>query len=285
MEVEDQELQTPEIDVNQNEELAPSQAEELENNTEEHIEEPGQDVDDDAGAPSEQPVVIDGVEINGPQSFKKAINKQHYRYKEEERKRLALEKEIADMKASLNPQNELQAVEIPPLPDPWAENYEEQILARDKAIEQNVQFKALEAAKAERDAQEMQARQAKQREYVESLEKDFLNNSQSLGLKTETVTESANIVASYGVDPEIANLLMSEKDGPLIVNYLAQNPVELEQLTQLSPVRGAIKLTTDIRAKASQLKPKQTNAPSPTRAPRGGGVSYDQRGPKGATFE
>jgi len=65
--------------------------------------------------------------------------------------------------------------------------------------------------------------------------------------------------------------ILADSDGPLITKHLAANPQEGYQLASMSPYQVGSFLD-GIKAKASALKPKKTNAPAPAERLTGNGA-------------
>jgi predicted GIY-YIG superfamily endonuclease len=78
---------------------------------------------------------------------------------------------------------------------------------------------------------------------------------------------------SYGVTDDFVSHIATHEEGPLIAVYLAANPLELDALRSMSPMQQAIKIENDIRAKASALKPKPSQAPEPPTTLNGNGAT------------
>jgi len=62
---------------------------------------------------------------------------------------------------------------------------------------------------------------------------------------------------------QVAEYILAHDSGPLIVQYLSQNPLELEKVASMSPVNASVYIATNVVEKAVGLKPQQTAAPKP----------------------
>lgn len=212
----------------------------------------------------------------------KAVNKKHFLYKEEERKRIALEQENAQLRAQYAP----KADEIPPMPEYYDPDYETKVKARDEAIARKAQN---EAQQAQYQALQYQQQLRQQQEYQEAVrqsEAALVNNAKKLGITQAQLMESAQTIAAYGLNGDIGLALMSEPDGALIINYLGSNPAEVEKIAMMNPYQAGAYIASTIRAKASNLRPKTTHAPAPSQGVKGKGDGqrrYQHIG--GVTFE
>lgn len=252
------------------------------------------DVEGEAASPSEGSDLApdsgeDREENNSAaqDSVQQAINKQHAKYREEERKRIALEEEKKQLEERLNAlESKNEDVSIPPLPDPYDDNYEEKVAQRDAAIMRKAaQDAKKESEQARLDAQRQEAANA-EKERIDTLVEGFNKRVTTLGLDEQEVTSAIKTVADYGIQREVAELVLDDEDGPMIVKYLADNPIELDEIRRMSPVKAAMRVHTDIRQKASNLKPQASSAPDPTETFSGrGGVDSTSPLLQGATFE
>jgi len=212
------------------------------------------------------------------------VRKQH----EAERKAEKLERELQEVRAKLPQQTR---PDIPPLPDPFIlteSDYKAKIAEREQAIRTAASYDA-EVAINERRVQE--ARQAAEVAKNEALTNEVRSYSQravKLGITPEELQSAGGIVAQFGLggpDHPLTQVLLADEQGPLIVKYLSKNLVELEQIAAMSPIQAAIKIATEIKAKAVTLKTKVNPAPDPIASPRSSGPTQRQYGPKGATYE
>jgi hypothetical protein len=80
--------------------------------------------------------------------------------------------------------------------------------------------------------------------------------------------------------------ILSDPEGPLVTEYLKQNPVEALNLNAMNPVQAGMALNA-IKDKARELKPKTTAAPKPPTKVETSGANIDESSPllQGATFE
>lgn len=202
----------------------------------------------------------------------KDINKQHKRFRDEERKRKAIEAETDRLRA----ENEsLKAKDgdltIPAIPDQYDENYQDKIRQRDEAIQRKAAHD--NEVKANEADQKRVAEQAKTDQEAKTLEKvqGFDANVIQLGLSPGEVKKAANEIIDYGLSENLEDILLEDPDGPLMVAHLASNPVELDALNAMTPYQLMTNLA-ELKAKASVLKPKTSGAPPPPEVLSGGGV-------------
>jgi multidrug efflux pump subunit AcrB len=232
-----------------------------------------------ATATEEKQEKIDGAQ--------KAINKQHAKYREEERKRIETEKKLEDANKKLEAiEAEKGEVVIPPIPDPYEDDFEEKLKAREDAITRNAQKDAQQQSALDKQNAQREAVEKANQERVQVLIDDYDKRIGTLGLDANDIARAGKTVVDYGISGEVAEFILQQEDGPLITKYLADNPLELDDLRNMQPIDAALRINSTIKEAASALKPQASNAPDPVETLNGRGAS-EQVSPliKGATFE
>lgn len=218
-------------------------------------------------------------EVKAPDGYIKAehaqkdINRQHKKFRDEERARKKLETEHERTVRELNELKEkAEKVEIPPLPDPYSETYAEEIAARDEAIKrQTVQDAAMQNAQKENERAE-QARAEQDELALQEKVASFDSNMVQLGLNPLEVKKAADTVIEFGASDLVQDVILEDVEGPLITQYLANNPVELDRLNGMSALQLIRHIDDNVRPQASLLRPKTSKAPDPPEQLSGGGV-------------
>jgi len=217
--------------------------------------------------------------------FDEAVGKKVFKLREKEREAEALKRQLEEIQARL-PQ-ETRPV-VPDLPDPFAssdEEYRRRLQERERAISEAAAYDARQQLVY---AQQQQAEQEVARQRQAALEeqvKSYAQRATTLGVKPEELQVAGNIVAQFGIDDTLVNYILQDDQGPLITKYLSQNLTELENIRSLPPTMAAVRIATQVKAKAAALKTKVNQAPKPIQTPHGAGVAPKPRGPQGATFE
>lgn len=252
--------------------------------TDDEILEPAETGAELAPAEAEDVKVPDGY-IKA-EDAQKDINKQHRKYRDEERARKKVETELEQARRELE---EFKAksvdLSIPPPPDPYAEDYAEQTKVRDEAIARKAAHDAEQSRlEASQQSAQEEAETARDEAKIEQV-KSFDDNLVKLGMNPLEVKKAADTVVDYGVSEDLESFLLTDEEGPLFVQYLAQNPVEQSELNAMSAFQQ-FKYLEGIRPKAQLLKPKTSAAPDPGTELSGGGVpELEDPLLKGATFE
>jgi hypothetical protein len=217
----------------------------------------------------------------------KAINKQHAKFREQERRADELEKERNVLKDKLEAaEAEKGDVEIPPIPDSFDEDFEEKLKLRDEAVTQKARQDAAKESVLDQQTASKEAAKRAEDERFTVVVTNYNAQVTKLGLNAEEVRIAGDTVVQNGIDAQLAEYILGDKDGPLITQYLANNPVVQDELRNLPPIQAAMKIDSVIRPAASTMKPQASNAPDPSDILEGRGAG-EQVNPliKGATFE
>ena len=229
---------------------------------------------------------VDEVEV-AKQKANEAFNKQYGEKKQLERDLAAQAAKVAQFEHAERERLQAQVGDIPDVPDPFDDDYEIKVKARDEAIiaqaNYNTQNKGYQQQQQFQQQQEAQAKQQKVQESMAS----YSQKATELGIKQDELQAAANTVANYGLSDDLVMHILADSDGPLITKHLAANAQDGYKLASMSPyVVG--QFLDGIKAKAGALKPKKTNAPSPATNLQGNGVdpsSGKYKNLKGAKFE
>lgn len=205
--------------------------------------------------------------------FDRAVKKQHSKFRDAERAQLDTQTQLQATQDQLNSlqANQPQTV-IPDMPDSFDDDFESRVAARDQAIAEKARFDEHQniALQAQRTAQN-EAIHAQQVQALEN-EKTLIANSVKAGITEEDLTAASAIVGSYQLDQAVVQGLMTDKDGGLIISYLASNPLELDSLRGMDVYSQVNYLNNTVRSKASALRPQTSNAPDPAKQLSGAGA-------------
>lgn len=230
-----------------------------------------------------RPENADQTTADATEKFQKQMNKKHFQYKEEERKRIALEKELDDLRAKSEPKPLTGPVDVPPIPDQFDDDYESKIAERDAAIAANADFNVQERMRSEAEQKQIRQQQDAEVERVQQLNDTFEANITASGVNADKALEAANSLAQYGIDAEAAQFILTDEDGPLIAMLFENDLRSLDEFLS-KPLMERGKAVADLKAKAQIFKPKTTNAPGPALSVDGL-TPQQSAGPAGATYE
>ena len=214
-----------------------------------------------------------------------AIGQKVHKLREKEREAESLKKQLEELQRKVPQQ---QRPVIPEIPDPLIlsdTEYRRQTAVREQAIRNSAAYE-MEQQRSQQHAQQVLAElQRKQQEVFNGTVQQYTDRATKLGMKPEELKRAGEIVGNFGIDEQLVTFILHDDHGPLITKYLAENPLILDELKDLSPARAAARIATEIKPKAATLKPKVNSAPDPLDIPNRSGNSPKQRGPAGASFE
>ena len=208
-------------------------------------------------------------------------SKKAYEAREANRRANELEKRLKDLEAQKPAE---QAPVIPPPPNPYDDDYEAQIAARDRALVAKAQYDANANYQRQQVQQQQYEVQRLEQETLTKTVTDYSVRAQKLGITESELQQAGSLVSQYGINDQVTRHILDDEQGPLITKYLSQNPHAMDTLNSLSPISAGLFIEQNIKPEAIKLKPRTTGAPPPIDTLNGAGVSQSQRGPKGATF-
>jgi hypothetical protein len=241
------------------------------------------EVIEDTGTPNEgadlAPAEPEKVVFSPEQQevLNKAIGKKTHQLRSVERE---LEEERLRLKELESKLPTAVAPDVPNLPDKYDfdsdEEYHQAVRDRDEKIRQKVEFESQQKLinehnqRLEQDA--LIAEQRKQQEATVAL----VGRAEKNGIKEQDLLAAANTVGQFRLNADIADVLVSDNDGDVMIMHLAENPIELDQLSRMSTFEAARMIDTVVREKAQKFKPKSSDAPDPSTIIKGkGGAETD----------
>ena len=223
----------------------------------------------------EQQKVVDGI-----------VGKKVYNAREAERRADSLKQENDELRRQLP--TETRPV-VPTVPDRYDfdndEAYSQAVASRDMLIGNAAAFDERQSqAEINRNVEQRMANEAAFAENQKDAQ-TYFDRASKLGIKQQDILAAGQMVASMGLQDEIAGFILKDETGPLITQFLAANPLVLDEISRMSPMDAAIQINSVIKPKAAELMPRTTQAPDPVEPLHGAGVPPLERGPAGATFE
>lgn len=217
------------------------------------------------------------------------INKAtHLRHKAD-RATAAAEKRAEEAEAKLAAiEANKPAPTISDLPDPYDvsdDEYKAAIARRDDEVRAAaVHANATQTRNNASVLKNNEAAEERNRKLNESSEV-YRKRAVELKVTVEQSQTAAGIVGDYGMSIELGKFILDDPKGPLIVQYLSKNLTELSELTQMSPMQAAVRISQTISPKFASTKPVNSNAPAPLNAIKGSGAAPKKRGATGTKFE
>ncbi len=214
------------------------------------------------------------------------INKQYGTIKQGERDLATANQELEHLKQADRDRQAAQVGEIPSMPDAFDDDFDVKVKQRDDAIIAQANFNAQNNAYLQQqDFNQQQAAQAAQQKQAD-LANSFADNARKAGATDKERNDIIAILNNGGMTGDVGSAIMSDPDGYFIAKHLAANPMEAHELNTMNPILAGAKFA-ELKQKASALKPKTSNTPSPATNLQGNGVAPDDgyKNIKGAIFE
>ena len=203
------------------------------------------------------------------EAVKKVINRKHYEAQEAKRELEEAKRQLQQYQQQGNYNNEPS---VPAKPDPFDDDYDAKMQQYEQAIEQRGRWRyEQEFTQRQQQQAQQQAQYEQQRKMQESAQR-FMESAKSYGITQEELVSAGQTVESYGLNTDLQMHFLSDPDGALMVKHLAANPSDVVTLSQMSPYQAGVYIEQNLRPKAKQLKPKNTNAPPPNKRVSGGNV-------------
>lgn len=234
-------------------------------------------------APAEANPQPEKVEFSEDQQkvFNDAIAKKTWQMREEQRKNEELQRQLQQVQSQI-PQQARPV--IPELPDPYDDDYEDRVKQRDQAILAQARYDAEQNVKLQQAQQAALQEQYQKQQEQQKMISSYADRAQKLGVDPVALQQAGNAVAQMGVNDDVTTFILQDDHGPLITEYLAANPMELDAMRGVPSYMAVLNIAQNIKPKLAAKLNKTPAAPAPTDTLSGSGVSAE-RGAKGATFE
>lgn len=199
------------------------------------------------------------------------------RIDKEWREKKKQERELADLKARLREHEEkLNEYSKPvatqmPTQDDW---YEDPVGAQNKMdayIKSQGAVSQWEAAKAQREQQY----QAELKEVEQRRTTALLERAEKAGIPQRDFIDSCQKLGATNLNMDLQNYLIDHDKGAELINYLAKNPIEAEELASLSPFAAGDRLNKLV-AKVGKKPVRKSKAPAPDTPAKGKATVIDR---------
>lgn len=179
----------------------------------------------------------------------KVINEKHRKMREAEERADAADTKAAALEQKLNALNTPSRPVVPQLPDPLDPDIVAKTAVRDQAIKSAAEFDFRANSLTQSKVQEAQLSAAKATEEVQLLVSDYGKRVVALGYDPKESAEAEQVVVSYlGRTNPLNPWILGQEDGPLIVDFLSQNPQLTQKLASMAPTSAAVKIRSYLAA-------------------------------------
>lgn len=227
------------------------------------------------------PTEVEQSTENEAEVLRKQIAEKAFKERQSRRRAEELEERLKKLEADKTPK--FDGV-IPPMPDAFDDDFEQKIKAREDAVARKAQADYDAMRNRELEAETQRKRERDELENQQKLQAEFRQNATSLGVDQEVLANAARTVIEYGITPDIENAIMADKEGALMLQHLASNPLVLSDLVDANPLKAGMMLA-EIKSKSLSLKPKPSSAPDPATIIKGRGAALSNRDNDGTTYE
>ena len=271
----------PEGDEQDDQDAEPTEGEEAEPEGEDGQEadedEEGEEGEERDGAPLPPDVQ---AKLDRAMSKKTAM---HYKKLREVEARAEAAERRAEEFAKYAPQQ--QAPEVPEPPDPYADDYDQQMERYRASIAQRAQWEVLERDRLTQQQRQQALDAQRELEQRNKTVAEYAARSAKLGIKQTELQKAALALQDYGIDMRLAQRIVKEDYGPGITLYLSKNPQVLADLHAMPYEDAVVTLATTVKEAAKAARQARTPPPDPVRRDRGTGLREREMGPEGATYE
>lgn len=205
------------------------------------------------------------------EAIQKAINEKTFKAKQAERNEKVALARVAELEQAERDRKAALVRDIPPMPDSFDDNFDEQLAQRDEAIRIKAEFDTSQQVYAQQQQFQQQQQAAQRAVDNQSTVTAHKARASKLGIDDAEMTAAESQVLTFGLAPECLEHILKDESSPLIVKHLAANPQEGFELAAMSPYAIGVHLE-GIKAKAEALKPKSSNAPAPVDTLQGNGA-------------
>lgn len=220
------------------------------------------------------------------EAVNKRINEITFQKYEEKRKREQLETELNQLRLKLEDRKkESEDIPIPPLPDPYDDDYSGKIKAREQALQQAAELKARKTFEANQKKKAMMDQLEAQNATIKKQVETMFEKGKKHGISEEDLREADRTVSNFIKDQSLARFILAQDDAALIVKYLSTSATELEKLSSMDPLSASVHIATKVAQKAVKIKPGLTKTPDPIDIPSGKSAPKEDPYLKGVSFE
>lgn len=213
--------------------------------------------------------------------FDQAIGKKTAKAREAERRAEEAERRAEEAQRQLAQFNAPVKQNVPPMPDPYDQDFQTKLQQRDAILAHNAR---VDWEMQQRQQQDQIAQQQKaQREQAAMQERaaQYAQQATKLGITPGRLAQAGAAVAQFGIHDDLVRHILDDDAGPAITVYLADHPLELEQVVGMSPLQAAAYIEREVKAK---MRKKAEPPPAPVPTLKGSGIPEKDRGVAGSTY-
>lgn len=249
-----------ELDFQEGEEIN-LKAEPVEQPEPEKAEEKTEEVKEEPKAEEEKPK----VEFTPEQQevFNEAIARKVAAQREAERKAEEVERKAREYEEKLAKYETPERPEVPPLPDPYDDDYDAKIRERDEAIAARVKYDNEAAFREQQRQQAEWQQQQEENQKREEIVKGFYGRGEKLGKDQAELDTAIMTLVNQGLAGAKGKYIMEHSVGPDLATYLAKNALEGDKIAQMSDMQAAEYIAAEIIPKVKAARDSKVIEKSP----------------------
>lgn len=214
--------------------------------------------------------------------FNDVVAKKVAAQREAERKAEEAARKAAELEQKLQKYETPDRPEVPPLPDPYDDDYEAKVQARDSAIAEQTRWDNEQQQRQAAQIRAQQEAQFKQQQANDEIAKSFVEKGDKVGFTEVELDTAVGTLVDQGIHGEKARHILTHESGPDMTMYLARNALEADKVATMSEMQAAIYLETVVLPKVKASKTTPEPSPAVVETPgAGAGIPDDDYGAKG----
>jgi len=213
--------------------------------------------------------------------FDQAIGKKTAKAREAERRAEEAERRAEEAQRQLAQFNAPVKQNVPDYPDPYDADFQAKLQQREAIIAHNAR---VDWEMQQRQQQDQVAQQQKAQREQAALQESVATYTQQaakLGITQDRLAQAGASVAQFGIHNDLVTHILGDDHGPAITVYLADHPLELEQVASMSPLQAAAYIEREVKPK---MRKKVDPPPAPVPTLKGSGIPEKDRGVAGSTY-
>lgn len=206
----------------------------------------------------------EGDEVADPrqEALDRAVSKQHAKYREEQRKRIAAEERLQQYESgSQNNDPEPTLAEV----DPYADDVDSQLRQRDESIRAHIAWQERQRNSQYQRSQYEQQTAAQQQQEAAQQAETFFSKAKEDGVDQGKLTQAIQTVGQYQLGKEVASYLMGDDRGHQVTVALAKSPSLLADLALMQPHERILHIERNVRSKVNASPRRSKGKPPATR--------------------
>lgn len=213
--------------------------------------------------------------------FDQAIGKKTAKAREAERRAEEAERRAEEAQRKLEQFNAPVHRDVPPYPDSYESDFQDKLKQREAVIAHNARVDWEMQQRQQQDQVAQQAKAQREQAALQETVATYTQQAAKLGITQDRLAQAGASVAQFGIHNDLVTHILADDHGPAITVYLADHPLELEQVASLSPLQAAAYIEREVKPK---MRKKVDPPPAPVPTLKGSGVPEKDRGVSGSRY-